>query len=264
MQPTPETHPLVDGPLREPLARVGLLVDFDGTLSDLVAPPDAARLRPDSRAALLRLLRLEVPLAVVSGRTLADLERRCPLPGAWRSGTHGSELSAPDGTLTTRIVSTQDVRAAVQSFLCAARALEPLGVRVEDKRDAAAAHVREIKDPIRRAAVTGELLGLAEGVARTRAVDFLEGKAVVELRPRGTSKRNAVQGLLRRWPPETYPVALGDDAGDEEMFDEALRAGGLAVKVGPGPTAATHRLEDPADVARFLGALAHALEVSRS
>ncbi len=264
MQPNAETHPLVEGPLRGPLARVGLLVDFDGTLSDLVSPPEAARLRPESRAALERLARLEVPLAIVSGRTLADLERRCPLSGAWRSGTHGGELAAPDGSLTTRVVSSPDVRAAVQTFLSAARALEPLGVRVEDKRVAAAAHVREIADPVRRAAVTGELLGLAEGVSRTRVVDFLEGKAVVEVRPRGTSKRNAVQGLLRRWPAETFPVAVGDDAGDEDMFDEVLRAGGLAVKVGPGPSAAGHRLEDPADVGRFLAALARALESSRS
>ena len=45
---------------------------------------------------------------------------------------------------------------------------------------------------------------------------------------------------------------LGDDTTDEDAFAAAQALGGLAVKVGPGPTAARLRAPDPAAVRAWL------------
>lgn len=260
-------HPLVVGPLRALLAgaRPGLLLDFDGTLSDLVDRAEDARLRPDCATALERLLRLGVPLAVVSGRALPDLAARCRLPGAghgldgaWLAGLHGADLAAP-GAAPRAAPPDAAVRSAVEAFIEAARRLAPLGVRVEDKGAAAAAHVRPIADPDRRREAVAALRRVAEGLALLGAVACIEGHAVVEVRPRGATKAGAVEALRGRWPAGTVLVAVGDDTTDEDLFAAALRAGGTAVKVGPGPSAAPHRLADPADVAAFLSDLGDAL-----
>jgi trehalose 6-phosphate phosphatase len=66
---------------------------------------------------------------------------------------------------------------------------------------------------------------------------------VVELRPDGIGKGNALQELMRSAPfQRRIPVMFGDDATDEPAFALANRMGGLSVKVGAGATLARHRL----------------------
>lgn len=263
MQPLARaTHPLVDGRLLETLAqaRPGLLLDFDGTLSEIVPTPEEASLHPGCREAVSRLLASGVPVGIVSGRTTDDLATRVPFPDAWLSGIHGAELVVP-GPARMSARSTPELRAALETFLAAARELEPWGVRVEDKRLAIAAHVRGVEPGRQREAVVRLIAAAQEVAVATGLVSWIEGKAVIELRSRYASKANAVLMLHRHWPAGTFLIAVGDDATDEDMFIETLRAGGTAIKVGGnGPTAATHRVADPSEVARFLAALATALE----
>jgi trehalose-phosphatase len=262
--PSRATHHLVDEDLRERLVRaqLGLLLDFDGTLSEIVATPDQARLLPSCREAVEHLLALGVLVGIVSGRTADDLATRAPFADVWLSGVHGAELTVP-GPARMSTTSTPELRVALEAFLSAARELEPWGVRVEDKRLAVAAHVRGVEPTRQREAIT-RLIGFAQAVAvDTGVVSWIEGKAVIELRSRHASKANAVRMLHRSWPAGTFLIAVGDDATDEDMFLETLRVGGTAIKVGDdGPTAAPHRVSDPSDVASFLSALAAALELS--
>src|SRR6202023_3076654 len=77
--------------------RPAVFYDFDGTLSDIVDDPDAAR--PVAGAAeALQKLAAQCPVAVLSGRDLADLTERLGVPGIRYAGRHGFELTAPDGT----------------------------------------------------------------------------------------------------------------------------------------------------------------------
>jgi len=252
---------LVDRQLRQTLrrARLGLLLDFDGTLSELAATPEEASLHPACSEAVSRLLEQNVSMAVVSGRTSRDLQQRFPFERAWLSGVHGAELVVP-GPASLSVTPTPELRAALESFLDGARALVPWGVRLEDKRLAVAAHVRGVEPPERQREAIVRLADLAHRVAATTGVvSWIEGKAVIELRSRHASKANAVHMLHRYWDAGTFLIAIGDDTTDEDMFVETLSYGGMAVKVGNGRTVAPHRLADPSDVALFLSTLATAL-----
>src|SRR3954469_5093492 len=69
--------PLVPG--LGPLARAALFLDFDGTLVEIAATPDAVRVPPGLPGLLARLAAgLGGALAVVSGRPLADLDHFLP------------------------------------------------------------------------------------------------------------------------------------------------------------------------------------------
>ena len=63
-----------------------LFLDFDGTLVDLADTPDSIRV-PAGLAPLLEQLRqrLRGRLAIVSGRSLADLDRHLPASGRLRT-----------------------------------------------------------------------------------------------------------------------------------------------------------------------------------
>ncbi len=60
-------------------SKLGIIVDFDGTLSPLARTPELAFLPPDSKKVLERLSNLtDVHVVVISGRELQDLrEKAC-------------------------------------------------------------------------------------------------------------------------------------------------------------------------------------------
>jgi len=71
---------------REPL----LAFDFDGTLAPIVARPSQARV-PTTTLRRLHRLTQQLPLAVISGRTVADLRSRLGFEPAHVVGSHGAE-----------------------------------------------------------------------------------------------------------------------------------------------------------------------------
>jgi trehalose 6-phosphate phosphatase len=85
------------------------------------------------------------------------------------------------------------------------------------------------------------------------------GKFVFEIKPSGKDKGTAIAEFMAEAPfTGRIPVFLGDDLTDEYGFDVVNRAGGHAIKVGPGATRARWRLADAAAVRRWLGEyLAH-------
>ena len=74
-----------------------VFLDFDGTLSPIVSDPGAAALVVGAAQAL-ELVAAVCPVAILSGRDLADIRDRVGVPGIWYAGSHGFELTAPDGT----------------------------------------------------------------------------------------------------------------------------------------------------------------------
>jgi len=78
---------------RQPL----VCLDFDGTLSEIVSDPHAATL-VEGAAEALESLAAQCPVAILSGRDLADIRDRVGLPGIWYAGSHGFEVIGPDGS----------------------------------------------------------------------------------------------------------------------------------------------------------------------
>ena len=89
----------------------------------------------------------------------------------------------------------------------------------------------------------------------------MDGHCVVEVKPRAVSKGHALQAFMQEAPFRgRSPLVIGDDVTDEDAFVAAQALGGIGVKVGPGPTQARHRLEDPSAVLEWLAGLADAAE----
>src|SRR6185503_5223779 len=96
-----------------------LFLDFDGTLVDLAETPDSIMVSPALEPMLRRLQRrLGGRLAIVSGRSLADLESHLPGAGIAFSGSHGLELRLPGGSALPLSVPAglDDARDKVRDF----------------------------------------------------------------------------------------------------------------------------------------------------
>ncbi len=207
---------------REPFqraARVLIATDFDGTLAPIVAQPDQARALPQSRAALQRLAKLPgVSVAVVSGRSLVDLVRMCPLDRAWYLGGHGSEVQPPMGSGVPQAWGEMPATAAEISVLAQRIRQQVAGwpeIFVEEKPWSVAVHYR------RRPELEPQVQALAREAAQGAPVRLLEGKCLVELMHRSYyNKGTALQQLINELQCD-WAMFLGDDTTDEDVF--ALR-----------------------------------------
>jgi trehalose 6-phosphate phosphatase len=77
------------------------------------------------------------------------------------------------------------------------------------------------------------------------------GHMVIELLARSGNKGDAIDRLRSDGQPVVF---LGDDVTDESAFEQ-MGGDDVAVRVGPGATAARYRLEDTAAVVAFLTAV---------
>ena len=229
-------------------------LDFDGTLSEIVAEPDAATLVPGAAKALERLAALW-PVAILSGRDLADVRDRVGIPGIWYSGSHGFELVGPDGSH-----HHNDAAAAAVPLLesAAVDLRDDLGhipgVNVEHKRYAVAVHFRNV--PLEWVA---EVVATTHRHGRRHGLRVTGGRKLVELRPdidwdKGTAL--AWLGDQIHQTGRVLPIYIGDDLTDEDAFD-AIRFSGIGVVVrhdedGDRATAAQFTLNNPGEVEEFL------------
>ena len=228
------------------IENAALFLDFDGTLVELADTPDAIDV-PAGLAPLLQRLRekLEGRLAIVSGRSLADLERHLPLHGIAFSGSHGLELRLADGTRLPLSVpiGLEDVRAKVEAFAAATP-----GLLVEEKPAGIALHYRLAPEEGVRADAFMTSLGKARGLEVQR------GAMVAELRPGGATKGDALKAFMTE--PEfadARPLFMGDDLTDEHGFAAAGSLGGAGILVGAArQSAAGYRLDSVIAARRWL------------
>lgn len=233
-------------PALEALARDRALVafDYDGTLSPIVVDRTRAELRADTRA-LLRVVALLYPTAVVSGRARADVSRRLEgIPLVAFVGSHGAEAGfGPVDRAPRAVVAAW--RAAVLPKLAAAP-----GVELEDKGLALAFHFRRAAD---RDAAAGAARALAAELPGARVFG---GHEVVNAVPADApTKGGAVEELLERTGCRSA-LYVGDDVTDEDAF----RAAGVqvAIRVGEDPaSAAGWFLRSQEEVDELLRALIH-------
>ncbi len=217
-----------------------LFLDFDGTLLELAERPDAIEVPPGLERLLDRLYRLfGGALAVITGRSLSDLDCYLPPGNLPAAGQHGGELRRGPGKVQVlkADVLTNPIRDRLARF-----AVTHEGLMCEDKGNSIALHYRGA--PKQEPAI----LALAEAIVRESQgrLEVIRGKAVCELRPVGINKGTAVRAFLAEFPfCGRWPLMIGDDRTDEDAFAVALESGGAAIKVGAGGSLAQWRLADP-------------------
>ena len=235
------TEPRAGMPEVPELGRVALFLDFDGTLVGIAGRPDAISVPAEVPGLLADLhARTKGRTVIVSGRRMEDLQRFLPdFPGIM-VGSHGAEM-LENGRLWQHGAAGSDALRCIRRTARTWAGEQP-GVLVEEKPCSVVLHFRQAPDVMAQA--ERFLNALVEGNP-----DFKlhHAKMALEVHPADVSKRGAMDRLLRRWA-DSVPIAFGDDATDEGMFEAVNDRGGLSVKVGEGETAAEWRLGDPEDV----------------
>jgi trehalose 6-phosphate phosphatase len=266
--------------------RLLIVSDFDGTLAEGSRNPAATAIVPLARVALRRLAAVatarpeRLSVAVLTGRTVADVATRVRVGGVRYLGDHGLQSgSHPRGTRAEDLVTTYQAghEASVEpAERLAARVPELLGrpawLFVERKGPSVAFHVRQADDRVAARAAVVAAIATVDRELPAHDLAHYRGRLVVDLRPRSAGgKAEAFAGLVDELAPATV-IALGDDSSDADAFAvlrrerDAGRLDGLAVGV-TGPhgmpdevrAAGDVLLATPFDAARLLAGIARRL-----
>ncbi|WP_342708067.1 trehalose-phosphatase [Citreimonas salinaria] len=236
---------------------VSVFLDYDGTLSPIVADYRQATIPDETRAAVARLAK-RCPVAVISGRDLADVRERVGLDQVIYAGSHGFDIAGPDGLEARPDEAEGFLRPIEQADAELRHALSDIeGADVERKTFSVAVHYRRVAETH----VEAIELEVDRIVERHDKLRKGRGKKVFEIQPRADwDKGRAVAWLLehtRLGNGDALPIYLGDDLTDEDAFG-ALGDVGLcaAVRGGGRATLADYALADPEDVRRFVDLLA--------
>jgi trehalose 6-phosphate phosphatase len=214
--------------------------DIDGTLIEIAETPRAVQVDRALQQLIVDLhSATSGAVALITGRSLVDVDRLFPtilLPAA---GQHGVERRDAQGRVSHHAFPSQRLEWAHRQLTQAVEA-HP-GLLLEHKGLSLALHYRRAP----------ELEGYAEGLAHAllprlgSRYCIQSGKSVVELKPAGKDKGVAIQEFMQEQPFQgRTPVFVGDDATDEFGFAMVNRLQGYSVKVGAGATVAGFRLQD--------------------
>ena len=182
--------------------------DFDGTLSRIVPVPSDASV-PETTSSLLTELSLSAPVAVLSGRGLADLRSRIGFRAKYLIANHG--LEGWDNRALALEKAERLSRAWKAALERRLRAIpEASGIEIEDKIYSLALHYRRARG--RKVAKTEIIRALSILSPEPKVI---QGKCVVNLLPSGAPHKGAALLELMDRTGIRSGLYVGDD---EEVF----------------------------------------------
>ena len=196
--------------------------DFDGTLAPIRPRPGDVRV---SAAISLRLGKLAKarPVAIVTGRQIADVRERLGFVPTWIVGNHGAEDDGDPEAALRAARALDDLRERLRSR---ADGLAAAGVLIEDKVQSLALHFRTAPDRAVASALIEEVLA-----GFTSSLHVFGGKLVYNaVAADAPDKAVAVRRLIERTGADVAFFA-GDDVNDEPVFATAL-PGWVTVRIG--------------------------------
>ncbi|MCF7804435.1 MAG: trehalose-phosphatase [Candidatus Marinimicrobia bacterium] len=241
-------------------SRLFVFLDYDGTLTPIVNNPEDAQLSSEMRHTLSELAELTT-VAIVSGRDRMDIENLIRLENLIYAGSHGFDISGPDGLQLqysggeAALPALEEAEESLKSQLS-----EISGAQVERKKYAIAVHYRNVaEDDAER------VIDIATSEAESH--DTLKpspGKKILELKPAiDWDKGKALlwlQDELASGTGDTVPMYIGDDNTDEDAL-AVIQDEGIGILVGShgARTYARYGLKNVKEVYDFLRWLNEAL-----
>jgi len=211
-----------------PRADWALFLDIDGTLLDIADSPENVSVSDQLRADLEAASKLlSGALALVSGRTITDIDKLFDPLRLAASGQHGSEWR-PTASAAAQPVVEHPLPEGLHAAAAALATLHP-GIVVERKSHALAVHYRHAPE-------LGPQIGarLAQEMSGLEGLMLMPGKFVWEIKDATQSKGTAVERFLSQPAfANRVPVFVGDDRTDEDGFRAVERHGGVSLAVGP-------------------------------
>ena len=208
------------------IQQVALFLDVDGTLYEIENSPSLIKPCFKLQKKLQTIHnRLGGALALISGRSLDDLDRIFDNDKIPVAGNHGAQLRD-----TLRLKEYQADSGKIEGI--AHKISELLNghknIEIENKGSNLTVHFRN--STIDRKEINKIIL---EFVKYEPKLILLKGKEVLEVKPLRHNKGTAISYYMKTKPfIKRRPIFIGDDVSDEDGFESVNEKGGWSVRVG--------------------------------
>ena len=212
--------------LPKDIQKLALFLDVDGTLYEIMNSPSLIKpcFKLQKKLQTIRN-RLGGALALISGRSLDDLDRIFENDKISVAGNHGAQLKDA--------LRTKEYQAETGNIKGIAQKVTELlngqkDIEIENKGSNLTVHFRN--STIDRKEINKIML---EIVKYEPKLILLEGKEVLEVKPLIHNKGTAISYFMRTKPfIKRRPIFIGDDVSDEDGFETVNKKGGWSVRVG--------------------------------
>ncbi|XP_015694943.2 probable trehalose-phosphate phosphatase 3 isoform X1 [Oryza brachyantha] len=253
-----------------------VFLDYDGTLSPIVADPDRAVMTDDMREAV-RAVSKHFPTAIVSGRCIDKVFDFVKLEELYYAGSHGMDIRGPTAAASEyhhsmnanqqggggedAVVTCQPAAEFLPVIdevyqVLKGRMASIAGALVENNKFCLSVHYRCV-DEAEWGALDAEVRAVMEGYPDLR---LTKGRKVLEIRPvidwdKGSALQFLLKSLGYKGRNDVFPIYIGDDRTDEDAFKVLRNMGqgiGILVTKFPKETTASYTLREPSEVKEFL------------
>ncbi|MBI5530971.1 MAG: trehalose-phosphatase [Candidatus Doudnabacteria bacterium] len=219
--------------IKRKLKRPLLMLDFDGTLSPIAPTPGLAIL-PEPVRVKLRACAGRFPAAIISGRALADVQKKVGLSTLSYAGNHGLEwkIAGNKEIVAEANLAVKSFPAIIQWFKQAKKNYP--GTLLENKKYSLSLHYR-LLSPKLIFKFKREVKKAVGPFLKTGNIKVVHGKMVIELRPninwnKGKIALFCLNYYQKKFMQKFAPIYVGDDTTDEDAF--AAIKQGVSIRVG--------------------------------
>ncbi|KAL0721485.1 hypothetical protein Bca4012_036084 [Brassica carinata] len=235
-----------------------MFLDYDGTLSPIVADPDRAFISSKMRRTVKKLAKC-FPTSIVTGRCIDKVYSFVKLAELYYAGSHGMDIKGPTKGFSRYNKDKPSVLyQPAGDFLpmidevfkqLVEKTKSTPGAKVENNKFCLSVHFRCVDEK-----KWSELaLKVRSVVKNYPTLKLSQGRKVFEIRPMiKWDKGKALDFLLESLgfgnSSDVFPIYIGDDRTDEDAFKLLQERGqglGLLVSKFPKDTNASYSLQDP-------------------
>ncbi|QHN92753.1 probable trehalose-phosphate phosphatase H isoform X1 [Arachis ipaensis] len=251
--------------------QVVVFLDYDGTLSPIVADPEKAFMTKKMRAILKDIARL-FPTAIVTGRCIDKVYDFVRLGEVYYAGSHGMDIKGPTKSRNHQKGNNNEALVLFQpasQFLPMINEVYKIlvekmkaipGAKVENNKFCLSVHFRCVEEKC-WSALAEQVNSVLKEYPKLK---LTHGRKVIEIRPTiKWDKGKAIEFLLESLgyanSTSVFPIYIGDDTTDEDAFKVLRSKGqgiGILVSQIQKETNAIYTLHDPLEVGQFLRRLA--------
>lgn len=233
--------------------KIIIFSDYDGTLTPIVERPELALISDEMRRVLVQLHQV-CPIIIMSGRQVADLQKRIDIKELFYIGNHGFEMVGPK-PITVNFAQDsayfKELNKAYEELKSLLASIDDC--LIEHKKFTLSVHYRLVKHD--KISYVEEKVN--EVISQHPNLSKHYGKKVFEIRPKiDWNKGKAVSYMLQQLnfdQADIFPIYLGDDISDEDAFVELKNYGiGILISDSFKKTNASYHLKNIDEVLAFL------------
>ncbi|KAF7280303.1 uncharacterized protein LOC143205054 [Rhynchophorus ferrugineus] len=222
--------------------KLAILLDYDGTLTPIVAHPDLAKIPPDTKTILQDLSQVPgVFTAVISGRNVNNVKEMVGISDIVYAGNHGLEVSYPDGSKYVHQLPTEfddQVKTLISNL---EKSVVRDGAWIENKGASLTFHFRATPEEKR-----SEIESTAREIIEKAGFKVGNAHCALEARPKVDWNKGKIALLIldkqygeNKWQGDVKVIFVGDDTTDEDAM-LALKGNAATFRIAPDVNIQTH------------------------